>query len=261
MEHEAQFFYERTLDKSVPIPLYFQLKELIIEAIRSGAYKHGSMIPTEKEFSEIYQISRTTVRQAVTELVQEGWLYRIKSKGTFVSTPKINQDFIQRLETFQEQMARSGMEPGTEVLDLKVVPASEAVAEALQMQGGEAVIYLYRRRFANKEPILLAETYLPYELCKFVLDHDFVQESLYDILKVSEDTEVLRIHRRVEAVEATACDVEYLDMKLGKPVQLFHSIGSNVYGKPVEYSVARYRGDRNSFEVTVFAEKKSEHLE
>lgn len=256
MDCEAQFFYERTLDKSVPIPLYFQLKELIIEAIRSGAYKHGSVIPTEKEFSEMYQISRTTVRQAITELVQEGWLYRIKSKGTFVSTPKINQDFIQRLETFQEQMARSGMTPGTEVLEVKIAYAPEHVAEALEIQPGDKVIYLYRRRFANEEPILLAETWLPYEPCKYVLEHDFVKESLYDILKEKEETEVLRIRRRVEAVEAIACDMEYLDMKPGKPVQLFHSIGTNAYGKPVEFSIARYRGDRNSFEVTVFAEKK-----
>lgn len=254
---EKNFFHSRTLDKGVPIPLYFQLKELIIEAIKSGEYKNGSLIPTEKEFSEMYQISRTTVRQAVTELVQEGWLYRVKSKGTFVSTPKINQDFIQRLETFQEQMERSGMKPGTEVLALEVVPALGHVAEELQLKEGEKVIYLHRRRFANEEPIVTAETYLPYALCKFVLQHDFVKESLYEILRQSEETEVLCIRRRVEAVEATAQDAAYLNMKQGKPIQLFYSTGCNVYGKPIVYSVARYRGDRNSFEVTVLADKKN----
>lgn len=253
---ERNFFENRTLDKGVPIPLYFQLKELIIEAIKSGEYKNGSLIPTEKEFSELYEISRTTVRQAVTELVQEGWLYRVKSKGTFVSTPKINQDFIQRLETFQEQMERSGMTPGTEVLKLEITRAEGHVAEALQIPEGEQVIYLHRRRFANDEAILTAETYLPYKLCAFVMEHDFVKESLYDILRQSEETEVLCIKRRVEAVEALPCDVEYLHMKLGKPVHLFYSIGCNAFGRPIEYSVARYRGDRNSFEVTVFAEKQ-----
>lgn len=253
---ERKFFSRRTLDKGVPIPLYFQLKELIVEAVKSGEYKSGSLIPTEKEFSELYGISRTTVRQAVTELVQEGWLYRVKSKGTFVAEPKINQDFIQRLETFQEQMERSGMTPGTEVLKLEVTQAESRVAEALQIPEGEQVIYLHRRRFANEEPILTAETYLPYRLCAFVLEHDFVKESLYDILRKSEETEVLCIRRRVEAVEALPCDVEYLQMKLGKPIHLFYSIGCNVFGKPIEYSVARYRGDRNSFEVTVLADKK-----
>ena len=70
------------LDKSVPIPLYFQLKELILSEIKNGNYPSGSLIPTENELSEAFEISRTTVRQAITELVQEGWLYRVKSKGT-----------------------------------------------------------------------------------------------------------------------------------------------------------------------------------
>ena len=82
------------LDKTVPIPLYFQLKSLLLEEIKNGGYPVDGLIPTEKELSEMFQISRTTVRQAITELVQEGWLYRIKSKGTFVARVKSKQDFI-----------------------------------------------------------------------------------------------------------------------------------------------------------------------
>ena len=79
----------KQLDRSVPIPLYYQLKELILSEIKSGAYRSGDVIPTEKEISAMYELSRTTVRQAVSELVQDGWLYRVKSKGTFVGHPKI----------------------------------------------------------------------------------------------------------------------------------------------------------------------------
>src|SRR4051812_25015713 len=93
------------LDKSVPIPLYFQLKELILSEIKEGNYKIGSLIPTENDLSDMFEISRTTVRQAITELVQEGWLYRVKSKGTFVSKPKIEQSFIQALGSFNDQIA------------------------------------------------------------------------------------------------------------------------------------------------------------
>ena len=97
---------DQKLDRSVPIPLYFQLKGVLLDAIKSGEYQVDSMIPTEKELSEMFQISRTTVRQAITEMVQEGWLYRIASKGTFVARLKIKQDFIKRLETFNELAAR-----------------------------------------------------------------------------------------------------------------------------------------------------------
>ena len=104
------------IDKSVPIPLYFQLKELILAEIKEGHYKSGDLIPTEKEISDAFQISRTTVRQAITELVQEGRLYRVKSKGTYVAQPKITQEFIRKIESFNDQMYRSGMTPSTEVL-------------------------------------------------------------------------------------------------------------------------------------------------
>lgn len=94
----------KRLDKDVPIPLYFQLEKLILEEIECGNYPVGSTIPTEKELSEIFNISRTTVRQAISDLVREEHLYRIKSKGTFVSHPKLNQGFIQSIRSFNDDV-------------------------------------------------------------------------------------------------------------------------------------------------------------
>ncbi len=239
------------LNKLVPIPLYFQLKELIMREIKSGNYKNGSMIPTEKELSEMFQISRTTVRQAIAELVQEGWVYRVKSKGTFVSKPKINQDFIQAIKSFSDQIISSGRVPRTEVLDFKVVTPSEEVVSALNLKPKQKAIYIHRLRYADDEPMVAVKTYLPYESCAFVLSHDLVNESLYSILSSNERVKIYKIRRLVEAVDATAYDMKYLNLKRGKAVQLFTSIGYNVFGDIIEYSLARYRGDRNSFEVVV----------
>lgn len=244
------------IDKSVPIPLYFQLKTLILEEIKAGNYKVGSIIPTEKEFSDAFLISRTTVRQAITELVQEGWLYRIKSKGTFIAQPKINQDFIKKLESFNDQIMRAGMTPSTEVLDLKTIRADSAAATNLKLKENDPVIYLYRKRLADGEPIVTIETYLPFSLCAFVLEHDLSKERLYSILNQSTETAVFRVKRIVEAVEADKNDEIYLNIKEGKPIQHFSSVGYNAYDCPIEYSLARYRGDRNSFEITVFPEVK-----
>lgn len=242
------------LDKSVPIPLYFQLKELILSEIKNGNYPSGSLIPTENELSEAFQISRTTVRQAITELVQEGWLYRVKSKGTFVSQPKINQDFVTKLESFNKQMARLGIQASTEVIEFKTIKAPEKVAEALELNEKEPVILLYRKRSADGEPIVTVKTYLPYKECSFLLEHDFSKESLYELLSQSDSTKICRIQRRIEAVEAISEDAHHLNIKRGKPIQFFTSIGYNIYGKPLEYSLARYRGDHNSFEITVVPE-------
>lgn len=244
------------INKSVPIPLYFQLKELILSEIKNGDYKSGSMIPTEKDLSDIFQISRTTVRQAITELVQEGWLYRVKSKGTFVSQPKIAQNYIKTVESFNDQMYRTNMTPTTIVLDLKTMKADDNIARNLQISENDDVIFLHRKRLADGEPIVTSKTYLPYKECAFVLDHDFVTEQLYSILKLKDETKIFRIDRIVEAVEAKSADMELLEMKRGKPIQHFISVGYNAYGKPIEYTLSRYRGDRNSFEVTVVPENK-----
>lgn len=245
------------LDKNIPIPLYYQLKELILKEIKEEHYKSGDLIPTEKEISEFFQISRTTVRQAITELVQEGWLHRVKSKGTFVSVPKISQEFIRKVESFNDEIQRQGMVPSTEVIELKTLRGSEVSEDILKMlclDKSDSVIFLHRKRMADGIPIVNVKTYLPYDTCSFVLDHDLNTERLYSILFQKDETRIFRMERTVEAVEANAEDVRLLDMKKGKPVQFFVSVGYNPYGKPIEYTLSRYRGDRNKFTVTVFPE-------
>ena len=240
---------QNKLDKSVPIPLYYQLKTLLLEEIKSNAYPVDSMIPTEKEISEMFEISRTTVRQAITELVREGWLYRVKSKGTFVAQRKIKQDFIRRLESFNEQIERTGRRPGTELLALEVVEMPERAAEAFGVAPGEKVVYLHRKRSADDEPIVTVETYLPYPKCAFLMQHNMAKESMYNVLAEREETRICRVSRILEAVAANAQDARLLNIRTGKPVHLFHTVGYNQYDEPIEFSIARYRGDRNRFEV------------
>lgn len=240
-----------TIDKKVPVPLYFQLKELILKEIKSGSYPEGSMIPTEKELGDMFQISRTTVRQAIAELVNEGWLYRVKSKGTFVSRPKIQQDFMNKIESFTTEMERKGFSVSTEVLDFKVTQADEITAGALKLKAGDKVIYLYRKRCTDGEPIVTIETFLPYKDCEFLMGTDFTHTTLYSKLDESEETRIDYMVRKAQAVGATAADAKLLNMKKGEPIHFFISTGFNKYGKPIEYSLSRYRGDRSEFEVTV----------
>ena len=123
---------DKRLDKDVPIPLYFQLEKLILEEIDNGNYPVGSMIPTEMELSQMFGISRTTVRQAISDLVREEHLYRIKSKGTFVAHPKLVQGFIQSIQSFDDDVRSTGRTPSTEVLDLKLVELEPEVQQQLR---------------------------------------------------------------------------------------------------------------------------------
>ena len=247
---------DQKLDKSVPIPLYFQLKSLLLDAIKRGDYPVDSMIPTEKELSEMFQISRTTVRQAITEMVQEGWLYRIASKGTFVARLKIKQDFIKRLETFNEQISRTGCRPSTQLLEMKTTEMPKQLRAQFGLTGAEKFIYLHRRRFADDDPIVTVETYLPYDRCAFVLDHNFTEESLYNVLAASDKTRICRVSRVLEAVSANGQDVNNLNVRRGKPIQLSTTVGYNSADEPIEYSIARYRGDRNRFEVDLLIDTR-----
>lgn len=245
---------DHVLDKTVPIPLYYQLKNIIQTEIDAGNYRPDELIPTEDELTQAFHISRTTVRQAISDLVQEGRLYRIKSKGTFVAHNKINQDFIVRLEPFNDQILKQKKIPKTEVLELNIVPASPQVAAALHLKNNEKVIYLHRKRFADNCPIVVVQTYLPYAQCAFLMDCDFTVESLYNAMeKYNASYKIRYVKRVIEAAKASTINARYLEIKTGEPILLFTSIGYNQADIPLEYSTAYYRSDCNKFEITVMA--------
>ena len=128
--------FDHQLDKNIPVPLYYQLKTLLEEYIEKEHTNYEEPIPTEMEISEAFGISRPTVRQAINSLVVEGKLYRKKSKGTFVNRPKIHQNFLESIQSFNEEMKEKGLTPKTEVLGLEVVACDEEVGRALQLEMG-----------------------------------------------------------------------------------------------------------------------------
>ncbi len=245
---------DHVLDKAVPIPLYYQLKNIIQTEIESGAYAPDDAIPTEEELITQFGVSRTTVRQAISELVQEGKLYRIKSKGTFVTRKKINQDFFVRLESFNDQISKQNKTPKTEVISMTTVTPLPQVKEALGLADDEPAIFLHRKRFADNSPIVEVRTYLPYNHCSYIMDHDFTSESLYKVLEAHDPSDKIHHVRRViESIKASAQNAKCLEIKPGDPVLFFTSTGFTEENIPLEYTLAFYRGDCNKFELTVMA--------
>lgn len=242
---------ERTLNKNTPVPLYFQLETLILDEIENGSYPPGSMIPTEKELSQMFNISRTTVRQAIMDLVQKERLYRTKSKGTFVAYPKTSQDFMRTILSYDDDVRAAGKMPSTEVLAFEVVNLPHEVAAEMGLESGSKGILLYRKRMVDKDPLVRVKTYLPYDLCSFLLDYDFTKESLYNVMSTRKETHVVKLVRTCEARSANSEDTEILGIKRGRPIQYFSSIGYNSAGQIIEYSLARYRGDLSKFRVVI----------
>ena len=148
------------LNKNTPIPLYYQLKQWVIEQIERGDLKPGDVIPSERELSERFEISRMTVRQALLELVIEGKLVREKGKGTYVASPKINQGLL-KLTSFSEDMLSRGMKPGAQVVDVSVKPVFPSILQKLGMNPDDKLLVVTRLRMANDKPMALESTHLP----------------------------------------------------------------------------------------------------
>lgn len=244
----------KTLNKNIPVPLYYQLETILQEEIDNGTYPVGSQIPTEKELSQMFNISRTTVRQAIVDMVQKEKLYRTKSKGTFVAHPKTSQEFMRSIMSYDDDVRAAGRKPSTEVLNLSVVELDAVIAAKMGLEEGTKAIYLYRKRLVDNDPFVRVETFLPYESCKFLLKHDFTKESLYEVLSGREKTHVVKIVRICEVKTATSEDVKLLGLKRGKPIHFFTSMGYNAEGQLVEYSLASYRGDESKFRVVISRE-------
>ncbi|MCI6729821.1 MAG: GntR family transcriptional regulator [Candidatus Faecousia sp.] len=243
------------LDKSVPIPLYYQLKSILLNKIKTGVYQEGQCIPTEIQLAESLQISRSTVRQAVAELVQEGWLERKTSKGTFVCHPESSTTYIRSFEPFHQQVRRLGKTPHTELLELKVIEATAPLAKAMAISPGDKVISMFRRRFADDEPMVTIHNHLPWDICNFVIGHDFQWESLYEIMTKTAASRPVRTRTIVSAEKASSNDVNLLSIKPGAPILCFQTISYNAVGKIVDYASSHYRGDSNKFEIDARPEK------
>lgn len=239
------------LDRSTPIPLYYQLKGFLLEEIKNGTYPVGSCIPTELEIKERFNISRTTIRQAINSLVQEGWLERKSSKGTFVTTPRSNRipGYIRTFEPFYQQVKKTGKTASTELLDLKIINASEEQAALLEINPNEKLIYMFRRRFADSVPLVLIENYLPYSMCSFILSHDFEKESLHEILSQRPETMPYLVRNIISAEKSALNDSELLSIPVGSPVLNFQTISRTADNRLVDHAFSRYQGELNKYEV------------
>ncbi|MDD3139846.1 MAG: GntR family transcriptional regulator [Lachnospiraceae bacterium] len=238
----------KKIDNTIPIPKYFQIKSLILDEIKSGRVKEGDFIPTEIQLADHFEVSRSTIRQAISELVSEGWLDRKTSKGTFVTQHKPTENYIRSFEPFYQQIERQNKTPSTELLSLQVIPADEILAEKLHIKEGEKIISMFRRRLSDNVPMVTIQNYLSYSLCSFILDKDFTICSLYELFMTNEDTTIHETKSIVSADYATPEDMNILQIKKDTPMLCFHNISTRQDGTVLDYAFSRYRGDLNKFE-------------
>ncbi|MED0662356.1 GntR family transcriptional regulator [Geobacillus thermodenitrificans] len=233
------------IDKQSPVPIYYQLEQYMKEKIEKGEWQPGEMIPSERELAEMYDISRMTVRQAVNNLVNDGYLVRRRGKGTFVAAKKIEQP-LKGLTSFSEDMRARGMEPDTVVLGFETVPASKKLTEWLAVKEGDALYEIRRLRLADGSPMALETLYIPCALAPH-LTREIVNGSVYEFMEKEVGLAIGTAVQVIEASVARKLEAEHLQVKEGAPVLLLERRTYLTDGRPLEVVKSVYRGDRYKF--------------
>jgi GntR family transcriptional regulator len=234
------------LHREAPDPLYLQLKDSLVAEITSGRYRSNQRLPSERELSIQFKVSRMTVRQALLELARDGTIYTRVGKGTFVSEPKIDQQ-LRALTGFSQDVRARGGKPSSRVLEARVVPAVPEVAAALRIAPEAEVILLSRLRLADSVPLAVETAYLPFALFPQLLHHNFACESLYDVLENEYKLALTQAEQSIEAALAGPREIELLELTPPTAVLKMQRLTLTADGVPVEYVLSVYRGDRYKF--------------
>jgi GntR family transcriptional regulator len=248
------------IQRDVNIPYYEQLKRLIVQQIAADGLEPGHLLPSEGELCERYGVSRTVVRQAVGDLVNEGVLQRMRGKGTFVGRPKLREQFIESTVGFFEDLTAHGQTVASVVLSLDLVSATEKVAKALEMETGEQCIELSRVRSVNGDVVALANSYINSSDTRLLTDlrsADLTTASLYRFLEERWNMRIESGHRSLEGTTAKGVVARVLELRQGAPLLYIESVGRDARGVPVEHFQAWHRADRTRLEMDVVREKRS----
>jgi GntR family transcriptional regulator len=237
------------LDEKLPVSLYHQLKEILFTKINGNEWPVDSKIPTERQLCEMYKVSRITVRQALDELEKEGYLYRKQGKGTFVTTPKIEQR-LSCFYSFSEEIKKMGFTPGAEILKFFIEAAGEEVAERLQIDKDAQVYSIKRLRLANNEPFAVETSYVPCDCCPGLKSEEISKNGLYNTMKNKYGVipyEAMEVFEAVIIGKEDACYLRTGKTSPGIQLERLTSAGE----RPIEYCKSIIRGDRYKYKVVL----------
>jgi DNA-binding GntR family transcriptional regulator len=239
------------LDRSSPIPLYFQVAQQLEEAIRSGQLAPGARLENEVDLADRFGLSRPTVRQAIQELVRKGMLVRKRGVGTQVVQGQLHSEFTRpvALSSLYDDLSRTGRLPRTEVLSHALEPANAQIAAALGVREGSDVVRVERLRWAGDEPLALMCNWLPIGLASYTTE-ELATHGLYELLRRS-GVHMRIATQRIGARAATTGEAKLLHERKGAPLLTMERTAYDDSGRAVEFGSHAYRAQTYSFEVTL----------
>ena len=228
-------------------PLYYQLAEIIIAEIKDKNLKENDRILTEREYCEKYNLSRSTVRQAIAYLEKKGYIYKVQGCGTFVSSRVMKQKLL-KFYSFTEEAKKQGKTPSSKILSFKEKKADEKICKELNINRDDKVYELQRLRLADDEVVMYEKTYLLEKKMQGLSKNILLENPLYDILQNRYNISFTKATERFSVLLADEKIAEILTIPQGSPIirlQRWTYAGMEI----IEYTVSLVRGDRFEFEV------------
>ncbi len=231
------------------MPLYFQVAQILEQAIDSGQLPPGTRLDNELSLADELGLSRPTLRRAMQYLVDKGLLVRRRGVGTRVVQPKVRRPL--ELTSLYDDLAAGQMRPATVVLTNEVIPAPEDAAAELAVPAGTPVIRLIRLRSASEQPIARMCNYIPADMVE--LPTPALQErGLYQLMRAS-GIQLHAAHQTIGARSATADEARQLGETRGAALLTMQRLAYDDHGTPVEFGTHIYAASRYSFELSLLA--------
>ncbi len=248
-KNDAEFLFSELgylIDKSSPVPLYFQISEAMSEGIKKERLPANTRIPPEEQLAHIFGVSKMTMRQALGKLVSDGILVRKKGSGTFISEKKIEREATQ-LVGFYEDSKKKGLKPSSRVIEKKVIKAETKLMEKLNLKAGDGIIKIIRVRLANETPLAVNYAYIPEKYCPGLLNEDLSEGSLSALVEEEYNLSVAYAVQSLHAVKATPYEASLLNISVGDPILAMERTMYDGQKWPVCHFENSFRGDKYAF--------------
>lgn len=241
------------IERDSPVPFYFQLATLFEHEILSGRWPAGARLASEPEICRHYQLSRTTVRQALARLEQQGALKRVRGQGTYIQQARSRSWMLHSpLGLFQGEMHRHASVT-SRILRAEVAPLPSWATDALGLPPGSAGVTLERLRSVDDLLVLYVVNHLPEEFADTVLSYESPDDSLYQRLRERMGVEVISGVRNIQAVDAEERMAALLEVPAGAPLALIESVSWDESLRPFDCYRAWVRTDRMKIEIQISA--------